>query len=236
MTDRFGFGILISIILVIGVLSAGCSGDTQSAGTPVPTATPIEARYVAGDIVATQANTGASSLYLILQYDKGTDLYTRAFIEKNADGSWGYRSNNRTETSPRTVVEKVYPVKVAHVSLSSVPIVTMTIPPVTVTTSSASAPIVRGISPVSGARDAVVSVTINGTNFQSGATVRLVQPGNPPLSATGVSVTSTEIGKVPVVVGVPVMTPGELRLRPGGSGCWYSVHVRGATPVAETAK
>jgi hypothetical protein len=193
MTDRSWFGLIISIVLVIGVLSAGCSGDTASPGTPVPTTPAILAKYAAGDIVATTATAGDSSLYLILQYDKGTDLYTRAFIDKNTDGSWGHRTNNRTETSPRTVVEKVYPVKVAHVSLSSVPIVTMTIPPATVTTSSASAPTVRGISPASGAKDAVVSVTINGTNFQNGAVVRLVQPGSSPVTATGVSVTSTEI-------------------------------------------
>jgi len=193
MTDRFGFGLIISIILVIGVISAGCSSDTQTGSTPVPTPTMPEAKYNAGDIIATPSNSGASSLYLILSYDKSSDVYTRAFIDKNTDGSWGYRTNNHTETSPRTVVEKVYSVKVAHVALTSVPIVTMTVPPATVTTSSANAPTINGISPASGARDAVVSFTVNGTNFQNGATVRLVQPGSAPLSATGLSVSSSEI-------------------------------------------
>ena len=193
MTERFRFGIIISLILVIGVISAGCSSDTQSDTNPVPTTASPEAKFVAGDIIATASTSTASSLYLILQYDKGTDLYTRAFIEKNTDGSWGHRSSNRTETSPRTLVEKVYSVKVAHVTVSSVPIVTLTIPPVTVTTSSGSAPTVKGISPSSGAKDATVSVTINGTNFQSGATVRLLQPGSSAITASGVSVTGTEI-------------------------------------------
>ena len=193
MTERFRFGMIISLILIIGVLCAGCSSDTQSDTNPVPTTASPEAKYVAGDIIATASTSTASSLYLILQYDKGTDLYTRAFIEKNADGSWGYRSSNRTETSPRTLVEKVYSIKVAHVTVSSVPIVTLTIPPVTVTIPSGSAPTVLGISPSSGAKDATVSVSVNGTNFQTGATVRLVQPGSPAITATGVSVAATRI-------------------------------------------
>ncbi|MHB8053116.1 MAG: IPT/TIG domain-containing protein, partial [Methanoregula sp.] len=43
------------------------------------------------------------------------------------------------------------------------------------------------------ARDTVVSVTITGSNFQNGATVKLFKAGSAPISASGVSVTAFDI-------------------------------------------
>jgi hypothetical protein len=189
-------GLLICLILVFAVLIAGCSDQSSNgAATPVPTSTLPAAKFVAGDIIAKSASSTEQTLYVITQYDSKNDMYTRAWIHKNADGSWGHFSDNKTEKIERTLVEKVYPVKLTHVTVSSVSIITPTIPPTVVTTASGSTPTVTGISSVSGATNAVVGVTITGANFESGATAKLTRPGYPSIAATGVSVSSsTSIG------------------------------------------
>ncbi len=191
MEKRLRNGLIICAILVFVVLIAGCS-DQSSAGTatPVPTTALPEAKFAAGDIIAKSASATDQMLYVITQYDAKSDKYTRAWIYKNTDGSWGHFTDNRTETAERTLVEKVYPVKLNHVTISSVAIVTPTIPPTVVATLSGSAPTVTGISPASGAKDAVVGVSITGTNFESGATAKLLRAGYPSITATGVSVAS----------------------------------------------
>lgn len=193
MTGNSRFGLLIFLFLVFSVLIAGCSSESSSAATAAPTPAHPVAKYGEGDIIATASTSTASSLYIILQYDSASDAYTRAFIEKNADGSWGHRSSNRTEKSPRTLVEKVYTVRVGHIALSSVPIVTLTVPPATTPAYSGKAPSISNISPNFAAEDATVSVTISGTNFQNGATVKLVQPGSSPVTATAVSASAASI-------------------------------------------
>jgi hypothetical protein len=191
MEKRLRNGLLICALLVFLVLIAGCS-DQSSSGTttPVPTAALPGAKFAAGDIIAKSASSTDPMLYVITQYDAKSDMYTRAWIHKNADGSWGYFSDNKTEKIERTLVEKVYPVKFNHVTVSSIAIVTPTTPPVMVTTASGSTPAVTGISPSSGAKNAVVGVTISGTNFESGATAKLMRAGYPAIPATGVSVAS----------------------------------------------
>ncbi|MDO9327079.1 MAG: IPT/TIG domain-containing protein [Methanoregula sp.] len=188
-------GLLICAILVLVVLIAGCSDQSSTGTTPVPTTALPAAKFAAGDIIAKSASSTEQTLYVITQYDTKNDKYTRAWIHKNSDGSWGHFNDNKTEKVERTLVEKVYPVKLTHVAVSSIAIVTPTIPPTVVTTLSGRAPTVTGISPASGASDAVVGVTITGTNFESGATAKLMRAGYPSISATGVSVSSaTSIG------------------------------------------
>lgn len=196
MENKIWNGLLICAILVFVVLIAGCS-DQSSAGTttPVPTIALPAAKFAAGDIIAKSASSTDQMLYVITQYDAKKDMYTRAWIYKNADGSWGHFNDNKTEKVERTLVEKVYPVKIRSVTISSIPIVTPTIPPTVVTTLSGSAPTVTGISPASGAKDSIAGVTITGTNFESGATAKLMRAGYPSITATGVSVSSaTSIG------------------------------------------
>ena len=196
MENKVRNGLLICALLVFAVLIAGCS-DQSSAGTttPVPTTAISGAKFAAGDIIAKSASSTDQMLYVITQYDANSGMYTRAWIYKNADGSWGHFIDSKTEKIERTLVEKVYPVKIAHVTVSSIPIVTPTIPPTVVTTLSGSAPTVTGISPASGAKDATLGVTITGTNFESGATAKLMRAGYPSIMATGVSVaSSTSIG------------------------------------------
>jgi hypothetical protein len=196
MENKVRNGLLICALLVFAVLIAGCS-DQSSAGTTttVPTTAPSAAKFAAGDIIAKSASSTDQMLYVITQYDANSGMYTRAWIYKNADGSWGHFIDSKTEKIERTLVEKVYPVKIAHVTVSSIPIITPTIPTTVVTTLSGSAPTVTGISPASGAKNAVVGVTITGTNFETGATAKLMRAGYPSITGTGVSVSSaTSIG------------------------------------------
>ena len=196
MENKVRNGLLICALLVFAVLIAGCS-DQSSAGstTPVPTTALPEGKFAVGDIIAKSASSTDQTLYVITKYDATSGMYTRAWIHKNADGSWGHFSDNKTEKVERTLVEKVYPVKLAHVTISSIQIVTTTIPTTVPTTLSGSAPTVTGISPASGAKDATVGVTITGTNFENGATAKLMRAGYPSITATGVSVSSsTSIG------------------------------------------
>jgi hypothetical protein len=154
-------------------------------------------------------------LYVITRYDAGKDMYTRAWIYKNTDATWGHFNNNRTENVERAVVEKIYPVKIAHVTVSAIPLVTPTIPPTVTATRSGSYPVVTGISPANGAGDAVVGVTIAGSSFENGATVKLTRAGYPSVMATGVSVASAtridctfSLGKDEGSYSVVVTNPG----------------------------
>ncbi|MGA2913545.1 MAG: IPT/TIG domain-containing protein [Methanoregula sp.] len=189
MTENLWYGILISLFLIFGVLIAGCSNQSPTV-TPVPTTT-VPVKYVAGDIIARTSTSTDQELYVIISYDGSTDQYTRQLLYKNADGSWGHFVNNESEKVERSLVEKVYPVKISHVQISAVPVITTT-PYTTVTpTLSGSAPSVTGISPVYGGNSVAVGTTITGSNFLSGATVKLTRAGYPPIYATGVSVPSS---------------------------------------------
>jgi len=191
MGEKLSDGLLIGIVLVSAVLIAGCSSSSPST-VPVPTTAPL-AKFAAGDIVASSASSTSQPLYLILGYDSAKDSYTRAFIYKNADGSWGHRINIKNDTFSRTDMEKVYPAKVAHVALSAVPIVAPA--PVTPvpTTYAGPAPSITQVSPMSGGTDTTVMLTITGTNFQSGATAKLLRGGTPVINGAALSVSSTTI-------------------------------------------
>ena len=123
MIERFWYGILISLLLISGVLIAGCSDQsTDGTTTTVPTTAPA-VKYAAGDVIAMKASPTDQWLYVILNYDRSTDQYTRQLIYKNADGSWGYFVNNKTDKEARTLVEKVYPVKISQVKLTAIAVI-----------------------------------------------------------------------------------------------------------------
>jgi len=192
MIESSRFGILISLTLILGVLVAGCS-DQSPATTPVPT-TAVQEKYFAGDIIARTSSSTDTMLFVITNYDRSTDQYIRQLIYKNSDGSWGHFVTNVSEKVPRTLVESVYPVKIAHVQISSIPIITPTASVTVSVTPSGNAPAISGISPAYGGSDATVSATISGNNFQSGATAKLMRAGYPAIFASGVSISSsTEI-------------------------------------------
>ena len=170
----------------------------------------------AGDIIAKTASGGETQLYVITKYDASKDEYERAWIYKNNDGSWGHFIDNRTDRSARKIVEKVYPVSVAHVTVSSIPVVTPTVATVVPTTLSGDGPAVTAISPKSGAKDATVTVTITGTNFQTGAVPKLVSPGYAPVTGSAVSVTSTSITCTFVLSGLDKGSANIVVMNPDG--------------------
>lgn len=218
MEGNFLFSLSVSLFLVFCVITAACSSEAPPEVTTTTTQQiHAVAKYMAGDIVATPSTSAASSLFIILKFDPVTDEYTRALIEKNDDGSWGYRTSDRTDKSPRAVLEKVYTVRVSHVTASSVPILTPTTASVTALAGSGGAPSITKISPNVASRDTAVTVTITGTNFQDGATVKLVKAGSLPITATSVSVTGSSIscvfnlnGKSDGSYNLIVMNPGGL--------------------------
>jgi hypothetical protein len=187
------FGLIIFLLLLFGVFIAGCSDESPSAGTAIPTPVSPVAKYREGDIIGTASTSESSSLYFILKYDAAADQYTRALIEKNPDGTWGYRPSDRTDTIRREVAERMYPVRVGHVAVSAVPVGIQSSLSESTQIPSGNAPVITKISPVSASRDTAMSMTITGANFRDGATVRLVQPGSAPLTATSVSVSDTGI-------------------------------------------
>lgn len=187
MIKKSGYCLLFSLLLIFGVFIAGCSDDSPAVTTPVPTTAAL-AKYSAGDIIGKTASTTETMLYVITRYDISTDQYTRQPIYKNTNGTWGHFLNNRTEKIERSLVEKAYPVKISHVNIAAVPIITPTVPPTVTTVLSGNSPLISGISPTMGGSGATVSVTITGDNFRSGATVRLLKAGTTVIHATGVSV------------------------------------------------
>lgn len=195
MIKKFSYGILISLFLIGCVFIAGCSDQSPAGTATVPTTAVSNAKYVAGDIIGKTASTTEKMEYVIIKYDSSTDQYTRQLLYKNSDGSWGHFINNKTEKVEKALVEKVYPVKISHVNISSLQIVIPTVPPTVIPTHSGNAPIISGISPTTGGSNTTVSAAITGNNFQGGATVKLMRAGTPVIYATGVSVTSpTDIG------------------------------------------
>jgi hypothetical protein len=147
---------------------------------------------------------------LIIGYDAATDMYERALIYPNADGSWGYRRNSNSEKAARTVMEKIYTEKITNKPVSS-----LTIQPITVlttattlstiqtsststttttTVSPTGKPTFKKIIPDEGTAGTAISITaLTGTNFQSGATVTLMKLDNPNITATSVNVQSSTL-------------------------------------------
>jgi hypothetical protein len=199
---------LVFLFLLLFALCAGCASTpapsntttTLTTGTTAPGSGPA---YVVGDIVKSPTGTSTTA-WLILGYDASSDMYERAFIYANADGSWGYRLNSKTEKFSRTLMDKVYTEKVTNKDPSSIPVrnpaITTTAqtvaPTVTGTATSTTVPTgakpsIKNIVPDVGTAGTTFSITeLTGTNFKSGATVALVKSGNPNITATNVNVQS----------------------------------------------
>ena len=194
------------VLLIACVLSTGCTGNSSTANTTpqtslVTTASSTAAQYRSGDIVR-NPNASSETAWLIMGYDPATDLYERAFVYRNADNSWGYRVDNRTETIKRAVLEKVYTEKITNKLPASIvirqPTVLTTTTPTktststTTTISPAGKPTFKKIDPDYGTAGTAISITaLTGTNFQSGATVTLMKVDNPNITATNVNVQSS---------------------------------------------
>lgn len=193
--------ICLSIFLFMGAVIMGCSSSSGSSsgsatGT-VTTATTIAPLYTAGDIVASSSNPATG--WLVISYDSAKDSYTRAYIYKKTDGTWGYRINSDTETASRKVMEKVYTVKVTHVTVSSIPTAAPTTVPTTVVTTKvttaettatatvAKAPSFRSMDPDDAYSGDTFTTTITGANFVATPTVKLTRSGSSNIDATSVT-------------------------------------------------
>jgi uncharacterized protein YceK len=189
MTEKFYYGLVSVLILILCIFLAGCSSSSTTTTTIAKVTTQAGAKYSTGDIVT---NSASSPLWMIISYDPTSDLYTRVEVTKNPDGSWNQVTGDQ-DSFPRADMERIYPVLLTQVSVSSVPVATITIPTTVTTTLSGSGPLVSAVSPTSGSMASSVSITLTGTNFQNGAKLELVEAGFQPIVASGVSVTSTQI-------------------------------------------
>jgi hypothetical protein len=201
--------IAFSILLIIGVSMAGCSDNTDSAASDTVAATTTAGPlYTAGDIVRSTSGS-ESPAWLIVSYDSAADSYKRALIYKNTDGSYGYRMSSVTETSTRAQMEKVYTVKITHVTAESIP----TAPPTTVTTTvtttttgiptataatvtattvtSNDKPAIKAMDPEEGEAGTTVSTVITGSGFVSNLTAMLRHSGETSIRAITVSRSSS---------------------------------------------
>jgi len=203
------FSLIVAIIFIF-VLIAGCTGNSgTSDATPTATATITAsgAMYSPGDVVK---NPKVSSQYalLIIGYDPSTDMYERALIYPNTDGTWGYRLNANTEKVLRADLEKVYTQKVTSVSVPAIPVsapakvTTAAVYQTTAaassttatatTTTSAAAPQIRSIDPDNALAGTTVTIPdLEGYNFQSNAAVALVRTGSDNITGTSVNVVSS---------------------------------------------
>jgi hypothetical protein len=204
---------VLVILLLACVIIAGCSTASKPSNVTSPATTGTEgatsgALYAAGDVVRNPKST-SDTAWLVLSYDPAADSYERAFLYRNADGSWGYRVDTRTEKAARTVMEKVYTEKVTTLSPSSVPVrqpTLVTLPPTTsatqgvtatttvtasTTVSSDAKPVFKKITPDEGNAGTTISITdLIGENFLSGASVQLGKTGHANITATLVTVVS----------------------------------------------
>jgi len=198
----------VAVLLIFGVFFAGCSDNSATTASANPTdasavTTTAGPLYSAGDIVKNPKSTSGAAL-LIIKYDAASDMYERAYVYPNPDGSFGYRIDSKTDLTGRSVIEKVYTTKVKSTTVSAIPIRTLTIAPtatilsasttastdtttVTTTATTALAPRVKGISPDKGLTGTTVTITnLDGQNFVSGAKVSLLKAGTK-INATDVS-------------------------------------------------
>ena len=211
---------LAIVLLVAGVFFAGCSDNStttsQTTASPAATTTVAAAGplYSAGDIVKNPKSTANTGL-LIIGYDAATDMYERAYIYPNKDGSWGYRLDSTTVKVSRATIEKVYTEKVKTVVVSAVPIgtpttaatvaVTQTTKTTTVatteTTAALSGPRVSDIEPGSGKTGTTVTITeLDGQYFRDGANVSLKKSGAATIAATDIDVVSSVLIKCKFVI------------------------------------
>jgi len=196
-TSIFVTGLVI--LLAISVFIAGCSDSgTPDTVTPAVTTTIAGPLYSEGDIVRNPASP-ASNPWYVIGYDAASDSYERALVYQNADGTWGYRSDDRTDKARRAVMEKVYTEIITNRPLSAVPVKTPTTSPtettarvtvssaVTTSTTTSQGPKITKIIPDKGDAGTTVQVTdLVGDYFRNGANVTLSRAGSNEIQATGV--------------------------------------------------
>lgn len=193
-TDRFMKGYLLAAVafILLFLLVAGCSDQPEGSGEDLPPPPTPAPRFTAGDILS-KIGSQEEPLWLILGYDDSTDMYERAFVYKKGDGTWGYRKDTRTDNYPRAEMEKLYPVKVAHVKPALVPVLSGTVEVTGTPAQSGLAPELTAIAPDTGAGGVLVTTELTGKRFASGVTVTLAGANSPAITATDVRNTGNKI-------------------------------------------
>ncbi|WML68533.1 MAG: hypothetical protein METHP_02168 [Methanoregula sp. SKADARSKE-2] len=197
--------IFISLIFVL-LLCAGCISDSGSSSPTPPvtgTTAPSGAQYSAGDVVK-NPKTASTMALLVTGYDPTTQMYERALIYPNSDGTWGYRVNTNTEKIAKATLENVYTAKVTKVTVSAIPVRTptpaTTVPSqttvtqriTTATTTAAPKPQIRGIDPESALAGTTVTISdLKGYNFQTNASLALARSGENTIAGASVTVVSS---------------------------------------------
>ena len=205
-TAKIISGLLFLIIACVFITA--CTGSSGTANTTpqttlMTTAPSTAAQYTSGDIVRSPKGS-PDTAWLVIGYDPATDSYERAFVYRNADGTWGYRLDTRTERANRAVMEKVYTEKITNKPPASILIRQSTVPATTAavattqtsstsmtTTTTALKPQIKSIEPDFGMTGSQVAITdLTGNYFPTGATVMLAKTGSPNITATSVTVQS----------------------------------------------
>jgi len=195
--------VILGIILAIGISVTGCSESSDQSSSDTGTVTTTAAQlYTAGDVVRSASGT-ESPAWLVISYDSAKDTYTRALIYKNKDGSYGYRINAATDTSPRDVMERVYTIKISHVAVASVPTAAPTTATVAATTvavrttattvagtttaKSTARPSIKDMDPDEGEAGTAVTTEIIGADFDSNVSAMLRHSGESSITASKVT-------------------------------------------------
>jgi len=187
-----GYPLIAAIFIVLFLLVAGCSDQTEGSGEDLAPPPVPQPRFTAGDILS-KIGSQEEPLWLILGYDNSTDMYQRAFVYKKGDGTWGYRKDDRTDNYPRAEMEKLYPVKVAHVRVALVPILPEAVTVTETPMPSGSPPELTDITPNTGAEGVLITTELTGKHFESGLTVTLAGASSPAITASDIRNTGTKI-------------------------------------------
>jgi hypothetical protein len=113
--------LMIGCVFISACMGSSGTGNTTPQITSVTTVPSTGALYSAGDIVRNPKGS-PDTAWLVIGYDPAKDNYERAYIYRNADGTWGYRLDTRTEQANRVVMENLYTEKITNRAPASIPI------------------------------------------------------------------------------------------------------------------
>jgi hypothetical protein len=107
------FWIVVSAMIILGILVAGCTSSASSTVTPVAPSS-SQPEFNNGDVMG--ADTSSATGIIIVSFDSSSNSYTIEDATKNADGTWQISNNPSQRVLPPTVIEKVYPTKIGTIS------------------------------------------------------------------------------------------------------------------------
>lgn len=236
---------VVTAVVIAMCVFAGCASKDNAAApttapatktvapTPIPAPTPSRNMFTAGDIIVNPDGTPGIG-WLVIGYDLATDSYVREAIHQNSGGSWGYRLDDKSVTSPRETTEKIYRVRVGNVASDGITIDTITsgnapvketIPAITQPTASPSNisetlyptpvvavqedtnPVIVFIEPAFTFMGPSQEITITGANFNPGSGVVLKSTSGKPDINPRITIFDSD-NKLRVLFDTPVGSAG----------------------------